>query len=151
MFHLMGLFSFLGGLRVLERFRLKNKKMFSFCCFFPTLHRTIFQMQQHSRTQKNPMIQTMATYMGLLRALYLPDRSLLRERLRCRSLLRLLFLSRLLLLFLPFFLSLSLLLLLFFLEPGLRLLLRLLLFLKLFTTTQHFAKHNCLFIKNLLF
>lgn len=70
------------------------------------------------------------TYMGLLRALYRPDRSLLRERLRWRSLLRLRFFSRLLLLFLLFFLSLLLLLLLLFLEPGLRLLLRLLLFLK---------------------
>lgn len=80
--------------------------------------------------------------MGLLRALYLPERSLLRERLRWRSLLRLLFLSRLLLLFLPFFLSLSLLLLLLFLEPGLRLLLRLLLFLKLFTTNPTFWKNK---------
>lgn len=67
--------------------------------------------------------------MGLLRALYRPDRSLLRERLRWRSLLRLRFLSRLRLLFLPFFLS--LLLLLLFLEPGLRLLLRLLFFLEI--------------------
>lgn len=70
--------------------------------------------------------------MGLLRALYRPERSLLREPLRWRSLLRLRFLSRLLLLFLPFFLS--RLLLLLFLEPGLRLLLRLLLFLKHVTT-----------------
>lgn len=72
--------------------------------------------------------------MGLRRGLYLPARSLLLERLRCRSLLRLLFLSRLRLLFLPFFLSLLLLLLFFFLEPGLRLLLLLFLFLKFVTT-----------------
>lgn len=74
------------------------------------------------------------TYMGLRRGLYLPARSLLLERLRWRSLLRLLFLSRLRLLFLPFFLSLLLLLLFLFREPGLRLLLRLFLFLKYVTT-----------------
>lgn len=95
---------------------------------FSNLH--VSKSGASARTGADAAGSSQITYMGLRRGLYLPARSLLLERLRWRSLLRLFFLSRLRLLFLPFFLSLLLLLLFRFREPGLRLRLRLFLFLK---------------------